>query len=350
MTGLGQGCDSFVEQARSGVTGIIAVWTPLAGKMTIGDEDILEFTHPSFQRLLAAKRILTELRVLCQEVRRNSNDFFTGLDLAGALVRWASLCGPAPFDQGLLNSLNGQIRLEKKQDVEAWQELVCRMIDHVVKHGPPMDRVPHNLSFREKCIKARNAEEALLIVQHACARAAGKPGRIAWPESSSAAGWIKRLQGPRFGSENYLLLNCLGGLNLADCELSALDLWGANLADSILSGASLKMACLSDSDLRKARMDGADLTGSNLSGADLRQAELRRAILDEANLRGADLRQADLTGARLREADLRGADLQGASLLRANLAGALLRGANLDRADLRQADLGGVDPNDVRTT
>jgi uncharacterized protein YjbI with pentapeptide repeats len=139
---------------------------------------------------------------------------------------------------------------------------------------------------------------------------------------------------------------------LADEDLSEMELAGINLAESDLSGTDLFESDLSRANLKMARLAGSDLSGANLSGA-----ELYKADLTEASLIGADLEKvylaeaclvgADLRGANLRHANLSGADLSGANLGEANLTGALLEratieGANLRNANVEEADLSGM--------
>jgi uncharacterized protein YjbI with pentapeptide repeats len=126
----------------------------------------------------------------------------------------------------------------------------------------------------------------------------------------------------------------LDGVNLSECDLS-----GADLFESDLSAANLKMTVLAGADLSGAKLAGAelykvDLTEASLIGADLAEVYLAEAKLVRADLRGTKLQGADLSGAELEGADLSSADLTGASLARAHLRGANLRNANFASADL----------------
>ena len=77
-------------------------------------------------------------------------------------------------------------------------------------------------------------------------------------------------------------------------------------------GCNLAQADLSGMDLFSANLEGANLTGANLSQANLRRANLKGANLYKANLTNATLVGANLSGANLTDADLAGAETQGA--------------------------------------
>jgi uncharacterized protein YjbI with pentapeptide repeats len=144
-------------------------------------------------------------------------------------------------------------------------------------------------------------------------------------------------------------VSSLRGFDLAECDLSALeledaDLSGANLRGADLSSANLSNANLRGADLREAKLSKAEMVGSDLSRADLRGADLCGAHLGEANLseaelHGANLSWAGLSGADLHEAKLSRADLSVTNLSRANLNMANLSGANLIAAYLGGANL-----------
>ena len=159
-----------------------------------------------------------------------------------------------------------------------------------------------------------------------------------------------------------------GAIDLAEANLSRVNLNNAHLSRSTfsianLSGANLNEADLSYAKLNVARLSGANLTKANLHGAILNVANMIRANLTQANLMQAaliraEMIRADLTQANLNEANLNGADLReakldrsdlgGVNLSEADLRGATVVGANLSQAnlngtDLSKADLGGAD-------
>jgi uncharacterized protein YjbI with pentapeptide repeats len=79
-------------------------------------------------------------------------------------------------------------------------------------------------------------------------------------------------------------------------------------------------------DLADLNLTRLDLSATNLQGADLSRSRMHLTNLAGANLQKSDLRGAQFGGADLGGADLRGADLRGASLDGAYLAGAQLDG------------------------
>ena len=60
-----------------------------------GSEATFEFTHKSFSEYLTARRMVRGLRLIQDELARNSEDSDTGWDKTECLKRWAMLCGPA---------------------------------------------------------------------------------------------------------------------------------------------------------------------------------------------------------------------------------------------------------------
>ncbi len=141
--------------------------------------------------------------------------------------------------------------------------------------------------------------------------------------------------------------------NLADADLSDMELDGANLSEAVLDGAELFDSNLANTNLKMATMRGADLSGANLGGAELYKADLREASLIGADLSGAYLAEADLTGADLRGVKLEGADLGGADLTdtncsEADFTGASLVRSRLARTDLRNANLAHADLSTMR--
>ncbi len=140
--------------------------------------------------------------------------------------------------------------------------------------------------------------------------------------------------------------------NLADADLSELDLAGINLAEADLNGADLYGSDLSRANLKMANLSGGDLSNSILTDADmykvdmggtgLIEARLDGAYLAESRIQGADLRGTNLKGANLAGVDLRGATLVGADLRRARLDKASLVDSDLRNANLAETDLSGM--------
>ncbi len=139
----------------------------------------------------------------------------------------------------------------------------------------------------------------------------------------------------------------LQAANLEDANLAGASFQGADCTAAVFAGANLAEAVFTNVELKEADFSGADLRGASLAGLRLRDAAFGGACLAEANLRVSDLEGMHLPGVDLQRADLEGALLTGAVLSDANLRGASLREAglgdvNLERACLEGADLRGA--------
>lgn len=123
--------------------------------------------------------------------------------------------------------------------------------------------------------------------------------------AAESGGWV------RMG--NFLNL---AGVNLEDCDVSQVRLFGADFSNGDL-GASL----LVKSDLRRGRFKDADLSavkalyanfasaylhGSNLSHSILANAVMTAAVLENAHLNGAIIWATDFSSAKFKGADLTG--------------------------------------------
>ncbi|MBK9264696.1 MAG: pentapeptide repeat-containing protein [Polyangiaceae bacterium] len=309
------------------------------------DEATFEFTHKSFGEYLTARRIVRELRDMHDDRQRATKR--RPWDIKDALRDWANVCGPTAMDGHLLPFVIDEVALEDAELVGQWQKLLQELIGHVLRYGMPMERLVPRPDYLEEMHQARNAEEALLACLYACAERTEIVSHIEWLDQNSAGSWLHRLRGQVSGKGRIIAMQCLGRLDLSECWLSRLDLWGASLCGANLQHAILWGTSLSRADLRGANLKGALLKGVILQGANLQGADLKGANLQGANLQGADLQGANLEGANLFRADLRGADLQGAKLQGANLQGANVQGANLLEANLRGANLDGANLTDA---
>jgi len=113
------------------------------------------------------------------------------------------------------------------------------------------------------------------------------------------------------------------GVDWSDCGFSFTDLQDANVANSNLSGIDLSYAILFRT----------NLSGSDLRGADLSDAYLINADLGGADLTGADLSDADLVGANLNNTVLVDTDLSRSDVDFSSIAGASFVSADLALAD-----------------
>ena len=285
--------DRFQLGAEAGVVNLLtAFYFRQSGGRQDGDKTF-EFTHKSFGEYLIAQRLIHQLGVMEKQwknYREGTGD--EGWTERECLRRWALLCGPTALDDDIFRFLGDEARLRGTAAASQWQNMLCRLIEHLLRHGMPFERIALELTFLQKCRQSRNAEEALLAALCACARVTAEVSDIDWGEETAFANWFLKLQGQRDGAS--FTCKCLSYLNIQNCNLRMMDFLGASLM-------------------------GANLQGANLQRANLSRANLLRADLLRASLQGANLREADLEGADLREADWQGADLRGARLKEANL-------------------------------
>ncbi|MFL6282024.1 MAG: pentapeptide repeat-containing protein [Pyrinomonadaceae bacterium] len=310
----------FEEGTDKGITRLLmAFYFRRAGARESGDKTF-EFTHKSFGEYLTAKRIVRLLQDMHEELERHRDNVDKGWDERAALVRWIRLCGPSPLDNYLFKFIANEARIAGGETASNWQRTLCDLIGFELRNGLPMESVALT-NFKKMSRQARNAEEALLVVLHACALVTGRLSNIAWPHSEdvSFGELLARLVGQR--TETYpLILRHLGLLNLEKQRLALRDFFSATL-----DGTNLRAT-----DLGLANLSSAKLNGADLSYAVLFKADLRSAILDEANLSGASFNQCQLQSASLINADLHGAYLRNADLEGANLSGANLRSVVFD--------------------
>src|SRR5206468_2462182 len=136
-----------------------------------------------------------------------------GWDERAALVRWIRLCGPSPLDDYIFKFVENEVRIAGEEIASRWQRTLCDLIGFELRNGLPMELI--NLStFREATRQARNAEEALIVVLHACAVVTGKTSSVTWPEKTSFGELLSRIQEQRASFRRTLILNHLGFLNL----------------------------------------------------------------------------------------------------------------------------------------
>lgn len=151
------------------------------------------------------------------------------------------------------------------------------------------------------------------------------------------------------------------GCNLANSNLSKLDLSHinfryANLRNCNLKGANLSFAIFERADLYQSNLEGAILTGTSLRHANLENSNLRAITVsndhfsirmgkypmgsfEAANLKNTNFEGSRLQGVDMRVAILKGSNLQNCDLSRAILAGADLENCDLSGSDLREANL-----------
>jgi uncharacterized protein YjbI with pentapeptide repeats len=139
----------------------------------------------------------------------------------------------------------------------------------------------------------------------------------------------------------------LSGANLANQDLSGVDLSRAILANANLRAANLTAAVLQQADLSAAVLTDAQaetadwhqavLTGADLQGSTLTDANLRAIDAPEAVFTNATMMNTNLEAANLVDTDFRNVNLTNANLENANLTNANLTGANWTNAKIRDA-------------
>ena len=336
-SGLKRLLTEFEEGARLGVTRLLAAFYFRQGIGMRDGERTFEFTHKSFGEYLTARRIVRAMHRIHTMLEKRKQDVDDGWDERDALVHWAKVCGSlSRMSQYLFDFVKNEVRLQEPQEVAQWQQSFVTLIDFLMRNWMPMEHLPRT-KFRHEAVRARHAEEALFAALNSCACVTQQLSGVNWPYPQSFGGLLKTLQGQRTGSENPVILNALGYLNLSNCTLIYGDLLFANLERANLEGAKLFGA-----NLEGANLEGANLEGANLGEVKLFGAKLFGANLEGAKLEGADLFRAKLEGAKLFGANLEGAKLEGANLEGANLEGTNLEGANLEGANLEGANLEGA--------
>ncbi|MBP0013212.1 MAG: pentapeptide repeat-containing protein [Roseofilum sp. SBFL] len=316
----------FQGGAQEGVTRLLtAFYFRQSG--THGGDATFEFTHKSFGEYLIVRRIVLELRLMCQQLSQNQDNSDIGWDEKECLRRWAILCGPSYFTTYLLTFLRDEIKLQPPEEVERWQDMLCELIGYMLEKGMPMEQVETAPRYLDRLRFALHAEEVLLAALSSCAWITQKISHIPGIHERMFGMWLGRLCGQRSSdadAPDKIPLLCLNHLNLQGYALHYRDFVGANLQFSDLSNAYLMHSLLMKADLSEANLSGSKLNGANLSGAflsgvnlseaDLSYADFSYAIFNNANLSGADLHRTDLTDANLSGADFRGANLTDAIL------------------------------------
>lgn len=342
----------FEQEADKGISRLLLAFYFRAAALDDDREQTFEFTHKSFGEYLAARRIVREAATVARLLDHEDPD--ARIDLKVGLERWARTCGPTALDKNTVQFIRDELQTAERQpSAGALMHKASQMITRMLRDGMPMEKLGIE-TFGEMNRRARNAEEALLVLASASAFAAEEVCEVEWmredkeKRGTRSGAWISRLRGHRndfsysAAIDNLraidLRMENLMCLNFVEADLSEADLRHANISHTNLGSANLCYAVLCNADLYDA-----DLSDTNLYNADLSYADLGFADLSYANLENAKLSSADLGNACLDTADLRSADLSGANLSGANLCGAKISNADLSNADLSDADLSDAD-------
>jgi hypothetical protein len=238
------------------------------------------------------------------------------------------------------NFIVGEVRSHHQHgsaEVSAWQQMFCSLIEFMLCHGMPMERLNPRPSYYEETRQALNAEDSLLAILGIFQHTTQEISTIQLPYPEAFGTLLSSLRSLRKGGKNPMSFHCLSYLNLSGCALAFRDLYGANFRKTNLSGAYLYGANLYGAILGGTQLNGANLSGANLGGTDLSKADLNGADLSGVNLSGANLSGANLSGANLRGAYLKGATFNGANLKRADIREAYLKGSTLTHEQLNSA-------------
>jgi hypothetical protein len=264
----------FEEGADKGITRLLmAFYFRRAGARESGDKTF-EFTHKSFGEYLTAKRIVRLLRDMHEELERHRENFDKGLGERETLRRWIILCGPSSLDEYLFKFIKNEVRIGGENVASKWQQTLCDLIGFELRNGLPLELISLP-NFREMTRQARNAEEALIVVLHACALVTGKLSNIDWPERSSFGELFSRLQGLPVYPKDLFISRHLGLLNLKAQYLGFGSYVYARFEKTDLSGADLRYTNLLSTNLERA-----DLRGTHFSGATLKDVSLEGAIFE----------------------------------------------------------------------
>lgn len=342
----------FQEGAKNGVIRMLVAFYFRESDQKNDGEQTFEFTHKSFEEYLVARRIIRGVKRIQKMRKRRLRDPDDGWDESESLAHWAMICGPSLMNTYIYIFIENALKLEAKSHIEDLQIVLSELLTFMLHYGMPMEQLRPRPSYQEAYRQARNAEEALLAIIHACAIYTQRVSTVNWPSPDTFGSWIRRLQGQRIGADNVLSLSCMGLLNLKNCTLYFSDFYEANFAQAKLDKAKLDRANLVGAILNHVSLTHTSLVGTILNRASLIQANLSNAILNGASLNNAVLDQSILINTSFNRATLNKASLNrsildkssflGANLVGANLTGASLKGSNLVRANLNGANLEGA--------
>ena len=325
---------------KSGVTQLLAAFYFRQSGLNPNGEQTFEFTHKSFAEYLMAKRLVREVRLTHRKIQERLVNTDDGWDTRDALHRWLNLCGQSTIDEYLFEFILGEIA-EFSGEAVGWQGTLSKLMEFVVTYGMPAERLSPRPSFHVECRMASNAEENLLIMLNACARATRSQSNINWPDKFSAGNMLGRLVKQRRFSE-ILVLRCLSFLNLQNCILTNRDLWSANfefsdLRNADLIGTDCRYAKFTSCDLRGARLIygnfiGADFSYSTLGGANKESKAMFTEFL-------TNLESDDDAGSVLHHADFKHANLQGVNFVKMDLRYVDFADSNLTSAVFHSATI-----------
>lgn len=328
----------FQEGAESGITRLLIAFYFRQHGLQDHGERTFEFTHKSFGEYLAARRMVRAVFRVVDELTDRDSDPDEGWDHRQSLIHWAGIFGPADLDPDLLRFVEAALRHRDRERLRQAHHKLILLLELVLQGGFPMEKVNGVPTFAQQVEHAHRAEVALVVMLRVTASITESPSKIMWPDDTSAAEWLSRLQPYRLDSQPSVALANLDWFDFSERTLYVRDLCNAHLRHASFARARLDSSNLQGAQLRHASFESCSLCEANLQNADLRGATLKGVIA-----LGADFRGANLTGTNLQGAVLIGANLRDAILVGADLRGAELEGAMLENADLAGANLEGSD-------
>jgi len=199
LTGVKQSCGNdlppalgkMLESDQGIVRLMVAFYFQRAGYE--GQEEAFEFTHKSFGEYLTARRIVSRLGEIIEDLESERQRKRSKYGIPEALADWARLCAPRKIDWDLMEFIRQEVALRKPDECRAWQAELSGWIGHVLQTGMPMEQLDHLKTFGERNRQAVDAEVALLVMLDSAARATREPSAVEWPNHHSAANWLARI-------------------------------------------------------------------------------------------------------------------------------------------------------------
>ncbi|MEM9753216.1 MAG: pentapeptide repeat-containing protein [Planctomycetota bacterium] len=316
----------FQDAAKQDVTRLFVAFYFQEKAVAATTDKLYEFTHKTFGEFLTAQRIVRLLIRISEEFVRRKQTPGSGWSVEDALVQWVNLCGPRSIDRDLQQFIAYEIARSSFKTSSAWQEALIQMINHVLRHGNPLEKIQSCRTFQEARNWSNHAEEALFIVLSSASSRTKAMSKIDWKDSNSFASTVKRLQGDVVFGRRSLIMNSLDRLYINGQYALFLDLFGGQFQESDLSRSQFIISSAFQCDFTQATLKKIDFNGGNHQGAVFINSKLTDAILISADLSGCDFSYADATGADFRDADLTGANFSNATLKDANFKGVIDEG------------------------
>lgn len=282
----------FAGDAEAGVTRLLTAFY-FRQHGDVEGEKTFEFTHKSFGEYLTSRRVIRELRLIHEKISSRDNGDEGGFDEQQSLGRWVDLCGPSEITHELQRFLKQEAATYGLDIVKSWQTTCVRLINHLLRHGMPMEKLSPLPTFRELDRQARNAEESLLALLNACAERTRTTSEINWPEPTSFGAWLARLSPQREGPLNRAAYTSLSLMDISKQHIDIHDFYKANLTRVEARHLLARFTSLMFANLREANLGEANLRGANLS-----EANLRGAIHTGAELEGALVMNTAVAGMR----------------------------------------------------